>query len=139
VPRRRRPGAPHDHAGLLGIEHDTLVATERAPLEAIAERADLCVTYGEPSTAVFRFLDAGSFVLNVNQQQWPSDYLFTPSLFGDRTLPVLDHTHGLELVVALAEDPAAFARTLAAQQQAFRQRMVAVGERIFAPAATRPG
>ena len=129
-------GSHHVLSGLLGIPLEALAATERAPLESVAERADLCVSYGEPSTAVFRFLDAASFVLNVNRQQWPSDYLFTPTLFGERTLPVMDHAQAIEMIATLARNPEAFIRALESQQQAFRRRMSAAGDRIFAAAST---
>lgn len=131
-------GAPHLVAALLGIDPAFVAAALQAPLEEIAARTDLCVSYGEPTTACMRFLESGGYVLNVNEQQLACDYVSTPALFGGGTLPILSALPALSRIEEWIAAPARFVAALAAQQAAFRRGTEGTQALLF-PQAPTPG
>jgi hypothetical protein len=125
-------------AGALGLAQDVLDTVLRAPIEEVAELTDLCISYGEPTSAGIEFLDRGSYLMHVGDQLWPSDYTTSPAYITDHTVPSFSGTEGLAEVRALLADAGHFQRRLQAQCQRFAQRQVAADGRLFGPATAPP-
>ena len=131
-------GSPSVVSGLLGIPREHLDVVSRVPIDEVAKHADLCVSYGEPTTACIRFLEAGGYVINTNEQQWPSDYSATPAIVADGTIPALPGDQSLTLVESVLGSAAAYRRRVADQQREFRARLQSGSARLFtAPEAER--
>lgn len=118
-------------ANALQMSADDLHTVLRAPIDEVAALTDLCVTYGEPTTAGIDFLDAGSLLLHSGEQAWPSDYLTSPAYIGDGLVNSYRDAAALEQIEALLADPARYQAALAAQAARFAQRVGNADARIF--------
>lgn len=74
------------------------------PIDQAAMDADLTIAYGEPTSGIGSFLEAGSLVLHVSEQDWPADTLITPPYMRDGLLPSLHGEPALADVAALLAD-----------------------------------
>ncbi|MFN7724240.1 MAG: hypothetical protein ACK5QH_04160 [Rubrivivax sp.] len=121
---RAKPGAPALNvlAWLLHTRADDLVGNARKPLHELALESELCVAFGDPTTGVAPFLDAGSLVLQVGPQHWPTDYLVSLPLIHDRVVHSLPMSDGLQQVQRWVDDPAAFVAACQRQNEAYDQR-----------------
>ena len=121
---RAKPGAPALNvlAWLLHTRADDLVGNARKPLHELALESELCVAFGDPTTGVAPFLDAGSLVLQVGPQHWPTDYLVSLPLIHDRVIHSLPMSDGLQQVQRWVDDPAAFVAACQRQNEAYDQR-----------------
>ncbi len=130
---RPKPGAPALSvlASALGVDPARLVQHVTQPLEQLAERSQLCMAWGEPTTGVAPFLDGGSLVLQVNEQRWPIDYTVCLPLVHDGVIPLLDQRAALHAVQALLADPAAFGAERRAQNRAFDARCRGAHDHLF--------
>lgn len=130
---RAKPGAPALNvlAWLLRTGAEDLVHNARKPLHELAVEAELCVAFGEPTTGVAAFLDAGSLVLQVGPQHWPTDYLVSLPLIHDGVIPMLPMVEGLQRVQQLIDDPAAFREACQQQSAAFDQRTAQAQAHLF--------
>lgn len=135
---RPKPGAPALSvlASALGLPPARLVQHVTQPLEQLAERCQLCIAYGEPTTGVAPFLDGGSLVLQVNEQRWPTDYTVCMPLVQDGVIPLLDHASALQQVRKLLGDAAAFSAERRLQNQAFDQRCSTAHDHLFPDVGT---
>ena len=115
----------------LRVSSDDLHTVLRAPIQEVASLTDLCITYGEPTTAGIDFLACGSYLMHSGEQLWPSDYLTSPAYIGDGTVPSLRDAQALAEIEALLADPAEFRRRAAAQGEAFARRLSGGDGRIF--------
>ncbi len=118
-------------ASALQVSSDDLHTVLRAPIDEVASLTDLCVTYGEPTTAGIDFLAAGSLLLHSGEQAWPSDYLTSPAYIGDGLVSSWRDAAALEHIDALLADPLRYRAALAAQAERFAQRVGNAGTRIF--------
>jgi hypothetical protein len=89
------------------------------------------VAFGEPTTGVAPFLDAGSLVLQVGPQHWPTDYLVSLPLIHDGVIPMMGLNEGLQQVRALVDDPATFQAACQRQATAFEQRAAQAQDHLF--------
>jgi hypothetical protein len=121
-------------AKVLRISADDLHTVLRAPIEEVATLTDLCITYGEPTTAGIDFLAAGSLVLHTGEQLWPSDYLTSPAYMGDGMVAAHDDARALVEIEALLADEARYRSAVATQGERFTQRVATADARIFNPA-----
>ena len=82
---RLKPGAPAlaVATATFGLAVQELVDTARLPIAELAQDSDICVNYGEPTSGMLSFLDAGSLVLHVSEQDWPADTLIAPPFMRD--------------------------------------------------------
>ena len=137
---RPKPGAPALSvlSSALGVAPARLVQHVTQPLDQLAETAQLCVAYGEPTTGVAPFLDGGSLVLQVNEQRWPCDYTVCLPLVQDGVIPLLNHEDALQRVQQLLADPARFKADTRRQNDAFRVRCRAAHEHVFDAAGPGP-
>jgi hypothetical protein len=118
-------------AQALQVSADDLHTVLRAPIDEVAALTDLCVTYGEPTTAGIDFLAARSLLLHSGEQAWPSDYLTSPAYIGDGMVSSYRDTAALERIEALLADPARYQAALAAQATCYAQRVGNADTRIF--------
>ena len=130
---RAKPGAPALHvlAGALGVPPQQLVQAAVDPLTHLAERAQLCIAYGEPTTGVAPFLAVGALVLQVCAQCWPTDYTVCMPLVQDGVIPLLDHEAALQLIAQLITQPDVFVSRRQTQRQAFDQRCEGAHDHLF--------
>lgn len=118
-------------AQALQVSADDLHTVLRAPIAEVASLTDLCVSYGEPTTAGIEFLDAGSLLLHSGEQAWPSDYLTSPAYIGDGLVSSHRDAAALEQIETLLADPARYRAALAQQSERFAQRVGDADSRIF--------
>ncbi|MBL8346002.1 MAG: hypothetical protein JNN03_11210 [Rubrivivax sp.] len=130
---RPKPGAPAMAvlAGALGVPPAQLVGAVQQPLPTLAESCELCLAWGEPTTGIAPFLDAGSLVLQVMAERWPVDYLVCMPLVRDGVVPTLLPADALATVRRYLTDPAALAADTARQSAAFDARAAGAHEHLF--------
>jgi len=130
---RPKPGAPAMAvlAGALGVPPAQLVAAVQQPLPTLAENCELCLAWGEPTTGIAPFLDAGSLVLQVMAERWPVDYLVCMPLVRDGVVPTFSPAEALAAVRRFLADGTALAADTARQSAAFDARAAGAHEHLF--------
>ena len=121
-------------ASAFELSPEALLAELKQPLEHVAARTDLCIAYGEPTTAGLDFLERGCHLLHTSDQCWPTDYWSASALNADGTVVSRSDAATLVEVAALLADPALFQQRAAAQQHRFVQRLAQPDAPLFAPA-----
>ena len=116
---RPKPSSPAVRvlANFLGEPPEAINRHVGTPLNELAESADLCIVFGEPTTGVAPFLDSGCPVLQVCPQRWPTDYLVCTPLIEQGVIPMLDPDPAIAMLGELARDPDRY-RRFAARQSA---------------------
>jgi hypothetical protein len=115
----------------LRTSAESLQATIDCPIREIAQRTDLCICFGQPTSAGIEFLSHGSHVIHASDQLWPSDYPTSPAYLTDDTVPSYDCTQALYEVGALLADDAVFRQRADAQRHRFMQRLTARDGQLF--------
>jgi len=110
-------------ASLLRCNPDQLAEDARRPLEQLALSSELCIAFGEPTTGVAPFLEAGSLVLQVAPQAWPVDYLMNLPLIHDGVISMLSIEDGLGHIKQLMLEPPLFQKVRQDQNAAFSLRI----------------
>lgn len=130
---RPKPGAPALAvlAGALGVAPAQLAGAVQQPLAELAEASELCVAWGEPTTGIAPFLDAGCLVLQVMRERWPVDYLVCMPLVRDGVVPTLEPAQALAAIGRCIEQPAALAADTLRQSAAFDARAAGAHEHLF--------
>ena len=100
-------------------------------LEEIATASDLCVAYGEPTTASIEFMEAGSCLMQVCEQHWPADYLSCPPYLTAASVPFLRPADALPLIERLLSDETHFRHVAERQRRELGARFTAVDGRLF--------
>lgn len=118
-------------SGALGVPTAELQAVLGASLEEIATASDLCVAYGEPTTASIEFLEAGSCLMQVCDQSWPADYLSCPPFLTAPSVPFLGAADALPLIERMLDDAGHFRSVAGRQRQELGARFTAVDGRLF--------
>lgn len=121
---RLKPGsaAINVMAGALRVPHLRLYENLKKPLEQLAECTQLCIVYGEPSTAVMTFLDAGAYAIYASRAPWPLDLEICTPPVADGLVPSLRLDECLTLVQKLADDPEFFMKSSADQAYSLLDR-----------------
>jgi hypothetical protein len=136
---RAKPGAPALGvlAGALRLPPAALAASMGRPLADAAQDADLCIAFGEPTSATSAFLDAGSLVLHTSELDWPADYVLTTPLVGS-LIQSLRSSETLAAVERLLSDPAHYRTRLLAQATRHAARRAGAHSDLFpvSPSAT---
>lgn len=137
---RPKPGAPAMAvlAGALEVAPAALAGAVQQPLPALAESCELCLAWGEPTTGIAPFLDAGSLVVQVMVDRWPVDYLVCMPLVRDGVVPTLAPAEALAAVHRYATDAAAFTADVARQSAAFDARAAGAHAHLFDRALAPP-
>ncbi len=130
---RPKPGAPAFGvlAPALDLSPVQLVAAVQQPLEQLAESSDLCLAWGEPTTGIAPFLDAGCLVAQVMRERWPVDYLVCMPLVRDGVVPTLAPMAALATVRRFIDHPAELRADSARQSAAFDARAAGAHEHLF--------
>ena len=130
---RAKPGAPALSvlAWLLSCPAETLAQHVRQPLHELATESQLCLAFGEPTTGVAPFLDAGSLVLQVGPQHWPTDYLVSMPLIHDGVIPQLTAEQALQRLLGYIDDAGRFQLDCRAQSAAFDERARLAHDHLF--------
>ena len=130
---RAKPGAPALGvlSGALRVPAAELSAAVQQPLEEAARQADICVAFGEPTSATSAFLDAGSYLIHVSQQDWPLDYLITTPLRGS-VMPSFSCEGALAHLQRLLSEPAIYSQHLQTQSALYASRRQGAHDHIFA-------
>jgi len=118
-------------ASALSLPAEMLQAVLDTKIEQIAQRTDLCVCYGEPTTAGIEFLATGAHLMHASDQLWPADCLTSPAFIGDGTVPSFFLDEALAETGALLADAALFRQRADAQRARFLPRLTARDGRIF--------
>lgn len=130
---RPKPGAPALSVlvSVLGVPADQLIANVQQPLPELALTTDLCIAFGEPTTGVAAFMNAGSLVLQVSPQYWPTDYLISIPLIEDRVIPMLSHVDALAQLQLFMAEPARFLAACREQADEFERRKRLAHDHLF--------
>ena len=104
------------------------------PIEDVALASDLTLAYGEMTSGVASFLDAGSLVLHVSEQHWPADTLAMPPFVRDGLTPSFNGAAALARVAELMADPDAYRRQQSVQATAYARRCRGAHDSLFDPA-----
>jgi hypothetical protein len=123
-------------ASAFEMSAEALLADLRRPIEQVAEQTDLCIAYGEPTTAIIEFISRGSHLLHSSEQTWPSDYWIAPAFVADGTVCSRNDAATLAEVATLLADESLFRQRAQAQQQRYVQRLARADEALFVPAET---
>lgn len=115
----------------LSLPTEVLQAVLDTKIEQLAGRTDLCVCYGEPTTAGIEFLATGSYLMHASDQLWPADYLTSPAFITDGTVPSFTLDVALAESEALLADAALFRQRADAQRARFVPRLSASDRRLF--------
>jgi hypothetical protein len=115
----------------LGTPAEALQAVLDTPIRQLAEQTDLCVCYGEPTTAGIEFLGCGSYLLHASDQLWPADYLTSPAFITDDTVPSHVCDEAMQQIETLLGDDPLFRARAHTQRMRFVQRLSATDGRIF--------
>jgi hypothetical protein len=134
---RLKPSTPALNvvASALGQPVGYFARTMALPIEQVAQEADICVAFGEPTSATIAFFDAASYLLHVSEQDWPLDYTITSPLKGT-LMPSLRCEPALQALDALMRDPEAYARCQRTQAEAYAARRAGAHDTIFPPPST---
>jgi hypothetical protein len=125
-------------AGALGVTPGELAGAVQQPLPALAESCELCLAWGEPTTGIAPFLDAGSLVLQVMRERWPVDYLVCMPLVRDGVVPTLAPADALAAVRRYLADRHALAADTTRQSAAFDARAAGAHDHLFERALAPP-
>jgi hypothetical protein len=130
---RPKPGAPALAvlASALDVPAAQLAGAVQQPLEALAQACELCLAWGEPTTGIAPFLDAGCLVLQVMTERWPADYLVCMPLVRDGVVPTLTPAEALDAVQHLVNDRAALSAETTRQSAAFDARAADAHDHLF--------
>lgn len=115
----------------LGVPPAQLAGAVQQPLPMLAESTELCLAWGEPTTGIAPFLDAGTLVLQVMRERWPVDYLVCMPLVRDGVVPTLLPAEALAAVRRYLADSGALAADTARQTAAFDARGAGAHEHLF--------
>lgn len=110
-------------SGALGVESSFLEEMLKPSIEEVAESADLCVSFGQPTSAMINFLDAGCFLLHVGRQHWPSDFAWAPAFVGDGTVSSYLPVEALAFIERLIAKDLDFQDVLIRQNRQFQERL----------------
>ncbi len=118
-------------AGAFGADPQALQATMELPLCQLAEAADLCVNYGELTSAAIDFFESGSFVMHVSEEMLPNDLLNSSNLSTMRTLLSLTGLKALDRIDRLLIDSAHYIAQIELQRREFSTRLTAKDGDLF--------
>lgn len=118
-------------ASALSVPAETLQAVLDTKIEQIAQRTDLCISYGEPTTAGIEFLATGACLMHASDQLWPADYLTSPAFITDGTVPSFFLDEALAETEALLADATLFRQRAEVQRTRFLPRLTARDGRLF--------
>jgi hypothetical protein len=110
-------------AGALGTSVEALEAVLKPSIEEIADAADLCVSFGQPTTGTISFLASGCYLLHASELLWPTDYASSPAYFSDSTVDCVSSAEALQRINALISSPTHFAEVAARQFADFERRL----------------
>jgi hypothetical protein len=130
---RLKPGAAclPVAAGALGIAPQVLQSITELPLGQLAETADLCISYGELTSAVIEFFENGSYVMHVNEEMRANDLLNSSNLGTLRTLLSLPGQEALDRIDQLLTEPTHYGAQLINQRKEFSTRLTAIDGNLF--------
>jgi hypothetical protein len=130
---RLKPGAAclPVAAGALGIAPQVLQSITELPLGQLAEAADLCISYGELTSAVIEFFENGSYVMHVNEEMRANDLLNSSNLGTLRTLLSLPGQEALDRIDQLLTEPTHYGAQLINQRKEFSTRLTAIDGNLF--------
>jgi len=125
-------------AGAFGVTGPSLLQGLQQPLEQLVARTDLCVAVGEPTTAVTHFLHAGACTVQVDEQDWPTDFVICSSLVASGLTPVWRYGEALMRIGALLDDEAQFRALQRQQAEAFVALVHGAGRELFPSPSQAP-
>ena len=130
---RPKPGSPAYAvlASALDVSAAQLASAVQQPLETLAETCELCLAWGEPTTGIAPFLDAGSLVLQVMRERWPVDYLVCMPLVRDGVVPTLSPAEALATVRRFIDERGALGAETAKQSASFDARATPAHDHLF--------
>lgn len=110
-------------AGALGVPVQALEAVLKPSIEEVAAEADLCVSFGQPTTGSISFLASGCYLMHASRTLWPTDYASSPAYFADSTVDCLDAEEALTEIDAMLADDDRFALRARRQFDDFERRL----------------
>ena len=125
-------------ASALKMPPGYFTRTMAQPIDAVAREADVCIAFGEPTSATIAFFDAGSYLIHVSEQDWPADYVITTPLKGS-LMPSMRCDAALADLDALMRDPALYAARQQAQAEAYAARRLGAHDTLFPENISAPG
>ncbi|HSW04745.1 hypothetical protein [Aquabacterium sp.] len=134
---RLKPSTPALNvvAGALGEPAAYFMRCTQLPIEQVAQECDLCLAHGELTTGTINFLDTGSLVLHVSDEDWPTQLAPQAPFLHDRLVQSFHTDALLALVDRLLAEPAEYLRLQQAQAAAYAHRL-AGGHDTFFPASS---
>lgn len=101
------------------------------PIGVAAERTDLTLAWGEPTSGIASFLDAASLVLHVSDQLWPADTLIAPPYLRDGLVDSLTAAAALDQIAALLGDAPRYRALQQRQHAAYAARTAGAFATLF--------
>lgn len=130
---RLKPGAAciPVAAGTLGVDPLVLQSVMEMPLDQLADGIDLCVCYGEMSSAAIEFFESGSYVMHVSEEMRPNDLVNSSNLCTLQTLDQLPGQEAICRIERLLVNSAHYGGQLDRQRREFSTRLTARDGDIF--------
>lgn len=130
---RAKPGAPALSvlSGAFGVPGHSLLQGIQQPLDALVARTDLCIGVGEPTTAVTHFLNAGAYTVQIDEQDWPTDFVICSSLVQSGLTPTWRYGEALGRVQRLIDDETQFRDAQAEQMRGYGALLAKAGTELF--------
>jgi hypothetical protein len=116
---------------LFGVSAQQLQANCLIPLETLAKQSDLCIGFGEPSTALAVFLDHGCPAIQVNNEDWPTEITTCLPLISQKLVPLLEPVEALSLLASIAHDASVYPTLAERQIGIWEERQHCASESLF--------
>ncbi len=135
---RLKPGSPGLNvvASALAMPTGYFLRTMAQPIDEVARDADICIAFGEPTSATIAFFNAGSLMLHVSDQQWPRDYRLTTPLA--ELMPTQGCDEAIAGLALLMRDSSLYSAKQRTQSGHYAERRIAVHDTIFTGRASSP-
>jgi hypothetical protein len=118
-------------AGALGVTPQVLQSIMELPLGQLAEATDVCISYGELTSAVIDFFESGSYVMHVTEEVRSIDLLNSSNLSTLLTLHSLPGQEALKHLDEQLTDATHYSAELANQRNEFSARLTATDGSLF--------
>jgi len=130
---RLKPSTPALNvvSGALGAPAEYFARTTQAPIDQVASDTDLCLAWGELTTGSINFLDAGSLVLHVSEEDWPTQLAPQAPFLHERLVSSMHVDQAMALVATLLADSAEFQRLQRLQSSRYALRRVDAHDTFF--------
>jgi hypothetical protein len=137
---RLKPSTPALNvvSGALGAPAEYFARTTQMAIDEVASDTDLCLAWGELTTGSINFLDAGSLVLHVSEEDWPTQLAPNAPFLHERLVRSMHVDQALAFVDTLLSQPDEYRRLQQLQSGRYAQRRIDAHDTFFPQPSSSP-